>query len=97
MGQIFQANYKHEFANKAIGWSPGGPMDCIGPWAKVQNCPINGTNLRLTCYATGYADTHFSIPACTRYKGKHIGGYLTQNEDGAEFCPYDRFKDMLPI
>lgn len=70
-------------------------MDCLGPWAKVQNCPIDGFDMRLTCYATGYADTMFSIPACTRYRGKYIGGYFTQQEGGALFVPYTRFLSRL--
>lgn len=94
--QKFIAREKFEFANGAIGWRPGGPMDCLGPYAKVQNCPIEGTALRLTAYATGYADTHFSVPACTRHKGKYIGGFFTTRDDGCVFVPYDRFADRLP-
>lgn len=98
MGQIFLAREKHEFSNGAIGWSPGGAFDCIGPYAKVQNCPIRGTDLRLTCYATGVADTFFTIPACTRRKGKHISGFFTQPNDcpgGIEFVPMKQHKDRL--
>jgi hypothetical protein len=92
----FAARIPFEFSNGATGWAPGGPMDCIGPFAKVQNCPIAGTDLRRTAYATGYADTFFSIPAYTRVKGRYIGGYLTTDGDGgAEFRPYDRFKEAL--
>lgn len=58
-------------------------------FAKVRNCPIlvNGvySGTRLTCYATGHADTFFSIPAATRYKGQYIRGYFSQNEDGPVF------------
>lgn len=93
--QKFQANQKFEFANGATGWRPGGPFDCLGPYAKVENCPIDGTELRRTCYATGYADTFFSVPAATRVKGKYIGGYFTQDEDGIKFNPYDKFKERL--
>lgn len=95
--QKFAARQKCEFKNGAIGWSPGGPMDCLGPYAKVQNCPIRGTNLRRTCYATGYADTYFSIPACTRYRGKYIGGFLTGVEGGIEFVPSTKYQDRLEI
>ena len=82
MGQKFIARERHEFPNGAVGWAPGGSFDCLGPYARVQNCPIHGTDLRRTCCATGYADTMFSIPACTRYRGRHVGGYFTV-EDGA--------------
>lgn len=87
--QHFIAREKFTFPNGAVGWRPGGPFDCLGPWAKVNNCPIHGTELRRTAYATGYADTYFSIPAVTRYKGRRITGYLTTNSDGgAEFRPH---------
>lgn len=94
MGQVFRATERREFSNGAIGWAPGGPMDCLGPFAKVQRCPVQsdtrGAYLvrRYTCYATGYADTFFSIPACTRIHGKHVRGYLTMDgEGGVEFVP----------
>lgn len=95
MSQRFVARERFEFPNGAIGWRPGGPMDCIGPYAKVQNCPIivNGVEIgRRTCYASGYADTFFSAPANTRGKGKYISGYFTGE---CEFHPYDRFKEIL--
>lgn len=96
MPQKFIAREKFEFSNGAIGWRPGGPMDCLGPYAKVNNCPIAGTSLRLTCYATGYADTFFSVPACTRYRGQHIAGYFTHDDDGGvEFRVMDRHKTRL--
>ena len=101
----FRANPKTEvrYHNGAIGFGPGGPIDCLGPFAKVKNCPIHGTDLRATAYATGYADTWFSIPAYTRVRGKYIGGYFTfedyQTNEGWDrvvvFRPYDRFKEGL--
>jgi hypothetical protein len=95
--QKFIAREPHTFANGAIGWRPGGPFDCLGPYAKVQNCPIEGTNLRRTAYATGYADTFFGIPACTRYRGRYIGGYFTDDgESGCVFHPHARYRDRLP-
>jgi len=93
--QKFRAEIPFEFENGAMGWSPGGPFDCIGPFAKVQNCPIDGTSIRRTAYATGIADTFFSIPACTRYKGKYIGGFFTQKDGNVLFVPYDRFLNRL--
>lgn len=92
----FMANERREFSNGAIGWAPGGPFDCIGPYAKVQNCPIDGTELRRTCYATGYGDTFSSVPARTQFKRQHIGGFFTVDSDGGvRFVPYDRFRDRL--
>lgn len=93
--QKFVARERFEFPNGAIGWAPGGPMDCLGPYAKVEHCPISGTGLRRTAYATGYADTFFSVPACTRVKGRYIGGYLTLDDGGIRFVPYDRFEERL--
>lgn len=83
--------------NGAIGHRTGVKFDCLGPYAKVRNCPIEGTTLRLTCYATGYADTFFSVPACTRYKGQHIRGYFTNREDGVVFCVMDKYKSRVGL
>jgi len=95
--QKFYADEPVTTSNGAIGWRNSGMMDCLGPYAKVQHCPIYGTDLRRTCYATGYADTAFSVPACTRYKGQYIAGYFTQDDDGGiVFRPMDRHKDRLP-
>jgi hypothetical protein len=85
MSQRFAARERFDYPNGAIGWRPGGPMDCLGPYAKVQNCPIDGTDLRLTCYATGYADTFFSVPACTRIKGRYVRGYFTLTDGSISF------------
>lgn len=95
--QKFIAREKFEFANGAIGWRPGGPMDCLGPYAKVQNCPIAGTDLRRTCYASGYANTAFSVPACTRVRGQYIGGYFALNDGAIEFRPLDKYKARIPV
>ena len=94
MAHVFYASPTDTFTspNGAIGHRPGGPMDCLGPYAKVRNCPIHGTTIRLTCYATGYADTAFSVPACTRYRGKHIKGFFTGHDDGVYFHVMDSHK-----
>lgn len=86
--QKFIAREKIVYNNGAIGWRPGGPFDCLGPWAKVQNCPIKGTEIRRTAYATSYANTYFSIPAVTRYKGRRITGYFTMLDDNPVFVPH---------
>lgn len=96
--QRFAAREKFEFSNGAIGWRPGGPFDCLGPYAKIQACPIAGTNVKRTAYATSYADTMWSIPACTRYKGKYIKGHFSYlDEGGIEFQPLDEYKKLLPM
>ena len=88
MAQRFIAREPFEFANGAIGWRPGGSFDCLGPYAKVTNCPIGSTDYRLTCYATGYADTYFSVPACTRIHGRHVQGFFTMDDGAISFYPY---------
>lgn len=98
MGQKFYASPRDTFtwSNGAVGYRPGGPMDCLGPYAKVKNCPIKGRpGLRLTCYATGYADTAWSIPACTRYRGRHVRGYFAEEDGCLFFHPMDSHKDRL--
>lgn len=93
MGQRFYANpaTRQTAENGAVSFAPGGMMDCIGHYAKVQNCPIENVpgDIRLTCYATGYADTWFSVPACTRYRGKYVRGYFTGTESGPVFRVMD--------
>src|SRR5512144_2755816 len=95
MAQKFAARERFEFTNGAIGWRPGGPMDCLGPYAKVENCPIRGTTLRRTAYATGYADTFFSVPAETRYHGKRIVGFFTTTDGAIEFVPMNAYRHYL--
>ena len=94
--QRFAARERFDFANGATGWAPGGPFDCLGPYAKVSDCPVSGTHLRLTAYATGYADTMFSVPACTRYRGRYVGGFFAVADGEIAFHPYVRYRDFLP-
>jgi len=99
--QKFYASPRDTFAwpDGAVGYRPGGPMDCLGPYAKVLNCRIDGTDLRRACYATAYADTFFSVPACTRIKGKYIGGFFTQLADSPEsivFVPMAKYRAKYP-
>ncbi len=84
-GQRFVARERFVWPNGAIGWRPGGPFDCLGPWAKVQHCPIDGTDLRRTCYATGYADSFFSIPARCQIYGKTVRGFFTDRDGNPVF------------
>ena len=97
MGQKFYANpnCKTEFSNGAIGFASSGRMDGLGPFAKVQNCPIGGTDKRLTCYATGYADTWFSAPACTRYRGKYVKGYFGMEGGAVVFHVMNSHKHLF--
>ena len=66
------------------------------PWcqlSKVQNCPIAGTNLRLTARITGQPDTFFSVPARIQYKKKNITGFISRKDDGYYFVPYPSSKN----
>lgn len=82
------------FPNGAIGYRSSSQFDCLGPYAKVKNCPIRvegcdgyPEDYRLTCYATGYADTYWTIPACTRVRGKYIKGYFSFKDGAIIFNP----------
>ncbi len=99
MGQKFYASPNNTFAwpNGAVGHRGSDSFDILGPYAKVRNCPVDGTDLRLTCYATNYADTHFSVPACTRHKGKYVRGFFTLRDDGLVFCVADAHKNRLGL
>jgi hypothetical protein len=88
--QKFAARERFEFSNGAVGWRPGGPFDCLGPYAKVENCPVDGTDRRLTCYATGYADTFFSVPAVTRIGKRRVKGFFTMGDGDIKFVPERR-------
>jgi hypothetical protein len=95
MSQRFIARERFDYPNGAIGWRPGGPFDCLGPYAKVQHCPIAGTDLRRTCYARGYADTYFSVPAETRVKGKRILGFFSLDDGAITFHAVGDYRAML--
>lgn len=87
--QRFAARERYDFGNGIIGFRPGGPFDCLGPYAKILNCPIEGTTIKRAAYATGYADTYFTIPACTRIAGKYISGFFTMGDGAIRFVPHE--------
>lgn len=98
-GQKFYASPTDTFTwkNGAVGHRRGGSFDYLGPYAKVRNCPIDGTNLRLTCYATAHADTMFSVPAVTEYKRKRIAGFFLLDKGDIMFCPFARFRHLVGL
>jgi hypothetical protein len=96
MQRFYASDDTFTWPNGAIGHRPGGPFDCLGPYAKVLNCPIEGTDLRRACYAQDYANTWFSVPAATRYRGKRVKGYFTQRDEGVVFVPMDSCRHLLP-
>ena len=91
--QRFYASPTDSFTwpNEAVGYRPGGPFDCLGPYAKVKNCPVRGTDKRYTVYATGYPDTYFSIPAHTRIRGTVVKGFFMLEDGNIVFIPYTRY------
>jgi hypothetical protein len=95
--QRFYADKNNTFTweNGAVGYRNGSPFDCLGPYAKVKNCPVNGSEKRVIAYATGYADSFFTIPAACKIKGKYVGGFFTGYEGGIVFQPYDKYKERL--
>lgn len=98
MAQKYIAREKRIFSNGAIGWAPGGYLDCIGPFAKVQNCPImvGGAEAgRLTCYASNVADTLWTIPANTRKNGRYVAGFFHYEDGSVAFRPFDRYTHLF--
>jgi len=61
--------------------------------SKVKNCPVAGTTLRLTATISGEPDTYFSIPAKIQYKRKTISGFISADEEGYHFVPYQYGKN----
>lgn len=96
-GQRFYADPRYTFTwfNGAIGHRTGSSLDCLGPYAKVRNCPVEGAARRYTCYATAIADTYFSIPAVTEIKGKRVVGYFTMEDKGVVFRPLNAYKHLI--
>lgn len=61
--------------------------------SKIKNCPVSGTTIRRTASITGQPDTYFSIPARIKYKEKNISGFVSYNEEGYYFVPYQYGKN----
>lgn len=95
MCQKFIARDRRTNPDGSTSWAPGGPFDCLGHFAKIQNCRVHGSDVRLTCYATGYADTFFSVPACTRRRGVYVSGFFTADEQGPVFHPHTQHVQLF--
>ena len=94
--RFFASKDTMTWRNGAVGHRPGGPMDCLGPFAKVHNCPVDGTDRRVTAYATNYADTFFSVPAACNIRGQYVAGFFTMDEEGPTFVPMNRHRARIP-
>ena len=91
--QKYRADRSEPQADGAILWFAdwmGGPS-----LARINNCRIEGTDLRRAVYITGAPDTWFSQPAATRAYGRYVRGYVTSEEGNLIFCPMDAHKNRL--
>lgn len=95
-GQRFYADPRstHTWDNGAVGYR-ASEHDAIGPFAKVEHCPIAGTDLKRTCYATAPADSYLSVPARCKVDGQLVKGYFSIEDNKIEFRVLDRCKPML--
>lgn len=80
--QKYRADKATAQPDGAIVWRAewmGGPS-----LARVNNCRCSNLQgePRVTAYATGEADTWFSIPAVCSYAGVRMRGYLTGDDSG---------------
>lgn len=99
MGQKFKVDKSTKFVhrNGAVSYASTNAQGL----AKVSNCPMQGLltalgGLRLTCYATGATTFLQGTPACTRYKGQHIGGTLIYTEGwGVTFLVGVAYRDKV--
>lgn len=77
-------DHYYQFSNGAVGQCrPGYPH--LSVLAHVRNCPVAGTDLRVTAKAVRRPDTMFSIPATARIGNYRVRGYLTVTDDCVEF------------
>jgi hypothetical protein len=99
VSQVYYACPKDtvRYDNGAIGFGPGKGLTAnpVGHFAKVKNCPVDGAKRRYTCYATGPADTYFSMPAETRINGKTVKGFFMAESEGPTFHPFNSEKGKL--
>lgn len=80
--QKYRADFSQEQKDGAVIWNAswlGGPT-----LSKIENCRWDSLagDVRITAYATGEADTAFSIPAMCSYLGCRVRGYFTGDDDG---------------
>lgn len=89
-------HYTFTFPNGAIGHREGIMQGSILPFTKISNCPIKGTDIRLTCRSAKH-ESYYRISAYTKYKGKRIKGYLIKEGRNVLFNPLPEYYDILGI
>lgn len=91
--QKYRADFSEKQADGSTHWFArwfGGPT-----LARVNDCRIDGVDQRRAVYVTGEPNTFFSQPAATRVRGKYVKGFLTCDDSGLIFHPYDDFLPLL--
>jgi len=77
--QKYYANHSKQQPDGAIVWRAWqGTLACI------TDCRIESLvgDMRRKVYATGEADTFFSVPAVTKIGRKRVRGYITGDDNG---------------
>ena len=77
--QKYYANHSAQQPDGAIVWRAWhGTVACI------TDCRIESLvgDMRRKVYATGEADTFFSVPAVCKIAGRRVCGYITGDDDG---------------
>lgn len=91
--QKYRADTATAQADNSIHWHAnwiGGPS-----LAKIQNCRIDGSDLRRMVYVTGDPDSYFSQPAACKVSGQVVRGYLTGDDSGMIFHAMDSHRHIL--
>lgn len=78
MGQKFIARERFEFPNGAIGWRPGGSFDCLGPYAKVEHCPVKIKGSEIDLVDGVFVDTRvYAIRRYTCYASNYADTFFS--------------------
>lgn len=79
--QKFRSDFCGETANNgSIPWYSdwmGGPS-----LSKIDNCPVDDSEITRTVYIVSEPDTFFSIPAVCRIDNKTVKGFVYMCSDG---------------
>lgn len=83
-----------EFLNGAVGTAPFGKTnkEKLGHLFKVTNCPVRGTNLKRTCYATRPGVKQGEVLAIFWINERRITGKFSLTEEGVEFILDEKYR-----